>query len=79
MVLSFTPALHMAATRGRREFCEMLVKRGADITIADDSGRLAGDMTDDAELAAQLRYALHALLRAVEVAPTSRISCGPVY
>ena len=42
--------------RGRREVCAMLVKRGADPTITDDSGRIAADMTDDAELAAWLRY-----------------------
>ena len=34
----------------------MLVKRGADPTMTDDSGRIAADMTDDAELAAGLRY-----------------------
>ena len=41
-------ALHMAAMRGRREACAMLVKRGADPTLTDDSGRVAADMTDDA-------------------------------
>ena len=46
----------MGAMRGRREVCAMLVKRGADPTITDDSGRIAADMTDDAELAAWLRY-----------------------
>eukprot|EP01043_Picozoa_sp_COSAG02_P077273 COSAG02_NODE_16827_length_1053_cov_1.097484_1_plen_39_part_10 len=38
--------------RGRQEFCAMLVKRGADPTLTDDSGRVAADMTDNAELAA---------------------------
>jgi|EP01043_Picozoa_sp_COSAG02_P025975 hypothetical protein len=33
----------------------MLVKRGADPTITDDSGRIAAEMTEDAELAAWLR------------------------
>jgi hypothetical protein len=45
----------MASMRGRREFCAMLVKRGADPTITDDSGRIAAEMTEDAELAAWLR------------------------
>ena len=34
----------------------MLVKRGADPTLTDDSGRIAADMTDDEELAKWLRY-----------------------
>lgn len=45
----------MAAMRGRREFSALLIQRGADPTITDDSGRIAADMTDDAELAAGLR------------------------
>ena len=54
-------ALHMAAMRGRREACAMLVKRGADPMLADDSGRIAADMTDDAELATWLRYECYSL------------------
>ena len=45
----------MAAMRGRREMCALLVRRGADRTIKDDMGRAAADMCEDAALAAQLR------------------------
>ena len=45
----------MAAMRGRREMCALLVQRGADRTIKDDMGRTAADMCEDAALAAQLR------------------------
>ena len=45
----------MAAMRGQHEMCGLLVRRGADTTIEDRSGRTAADMCADAALAAQLR------------------------
>ena len=49
--------LHMAAMRGRREFCALLLTRGADATLREDSGRLAADVADDETLAVFLRRA----------------------
>ena len=37
-------ALHHAADRGDRAMVEVLLKHGADAAIADDQGRLAGDL-----------------------------------
>jgi hypothetical protein len=37
-------ALHHAADRGDRALVELLLKHGADATIADDHGRLPGDL-----------------------------------
>ena len=48
-LIGATP-LHMAAMRGRREMCTLLLARGADPTVAEDSGRIAAEMADDASL-----------------------------
>ena len=49
--------LHMAAMRGRREFCTLLLAHGADPTLPEDSGRVAAQMADDRTLAVFLMKA----------------------
>jgi hypothetical protein len=61
--------------RGRQEFCAMLVKRGADPTLTDDSGRVAADMTDNAELAAWLRCGLRFHSHATLLLPSKYLAC----
>ncbi len=65
----------MASMRGRQEFCAMLVKRGADPTLTDDSGRVAADMTDNAELAAWLRCGLRFYSHAAAPVQISCVCC----
>lgn len=53
--LSGMTPLHMAATRDRLEFCAMLLARGADPGIQDDSGRIAADVCQNTQLGQLLR------------------------
>ena len=53
--LSGMTPLHMAATRDRLEFCAMLLARGADPGIQDDSGRIAADVCENTQLEQLLR------------------------